>query len=144
ALARDPGVEMNCILFHPGLSPGGGRHYLSAVPVTKELMSRYDVIFLGDIGIGENELTEKDAELIKGLVEQQSSGLVFLPGRRGRHLTFFKSPLKDLLPVVLDESRPDGVALQNESTLVLTTVGKRHLLPRFDADESRNDEIWKQ
>jgi hypothetical protein len=24
ALARDPGVEMNCILFHPGMPPGGG------------------------------------------------------------------------------------------------------------------------
>jgi hypothetical protein len=107
ALARDP-ASMNCILFHPGMSPGGGRHYLSAFPGTKDLMSHYDVIFLGDIGIGENELTEKDAELIKGLVEQQSSGLVFLPGRRGRQLTFLKSPLKDLLPVVLDESRPDG------------------------------------
>jgi uncharacterized membrane protein len=144
ALARDPGVEMNCILFQPGMPPGGGRNYLSTFPGTKELLSRYDVIFLGDVGIGENELTEKDAELIKGLVEQQSSGLVFLPGRRGRQLTFLKSSLKDLLPVVLDESRPDGVALQNESTLVLTTVGKRHLLPRFDADENRNDEIWKQ
>ncbi len=144
ALERDPGVEMHCILFHPGMGPGGGRNYLNAFPGTKEMLSRYDVIFLGDVGIGDNELTEKDAELIKGLVEQQSSGLIFLPGNRGRQVTLLKSPLQDLFPVVLDPTKPAGIGLQNETTLLLSTVGRRHLLTRFDADEDRNDEIWKQ
>src|SRR6185369_5876434 len=84
ALARDPGVEMQCLLFHPGLSSGGGRNYLPSFPGTKEALSRYDVVFLGDVGIGQNELTDQDAELLKGLVEQQGSGLVFVPGRRAR------------------------------------------------------------
>ncbi len=144
ALARDPGVEMNCLLFHPDIGAGGGRNYIPAFPDTKELLGRYDVVFLGDVGIGQNELTEKDAELLKGLVEQQASGLVFLPGRRGRELSLLKSPLKDLLPVQLDESKPEGIGLQNESELMLTTLGARHLLTRFDANESRNTEIWKQ
>lgn len=144
ALERDPGVEMHCILFHPGMAPGGGRNYLSAFPGTKEALSHYDVIFLGDVGIGQGELTEKDAELIKGLVEQQSSGLIFLPGRRGRQLTFLNSPLQTLLPVVLDPSKSEGIGLQNESALLLSTMGKGHLLTRFDTDENRNDEIWKQ
>jgi uncharacterized membrane protein len=144
ALARDPGVEMNCILYHPGLGMGAGRHYLSAFPNTKEAISRYDVIFLGDVGIGENELTEKDAELVKGLVEQQGSGLVFLPGRRNREATFLNSSLKDLLPIVFDQTKPDGVNLQNESTLILSTAGRSHLLTRFDADEERNDALWRQ
>lgn len=144
ALARDPGVEVNCLLFHPGLGPGGGRDYLPVFPGTKEALSKYDVIFLGDVGIGQNELSDQDAESIKGLVDQQESGLVFVPGRRGRELTFLNSPLKDLLPVVLDESKPEGIGLQNEATLVLSSLGRRHLLTRFDADEERNDEIWKQ
>jgi hypothetical protein len=144
ALERDPGVEMNCLLFHPSMSPGSGRQYLPSFPGTKEMMSRYDVIFLGDVGIGQNELTEKDAELIKGLVEQQASGLVFLPGSRGRQLTFLNSPLQDLIPVQLDRTKPEGVGLQNESALQLSSVGKRHLLTRFDADENRNDDLWKQ
>lgn len=143
ALARDPGVEMNCILFHPGMGPGSGRHYLASFPETKEAISRYDVIFLGDIGIGQDELTERDAELIKGLVEQQGSGLILLPGRRSRELTFLNSPLKDLLPVQFDQSKPEGIDLQNESTLVLSSSGRRHLLTRFDSDEDKNDELWK-
>lgn len=143
ALARDPGVEMNCVLFHPGMSPGGGRHYLPAFPGTKEALSVYDVLFLGDVGIGENELTVQEAELIKGLVEQQGSGLVFLPGRRGRQATWFDSPLKDLIPVALDPAKPDGVSLQNESVLLLSSAGERHWLTRLEADEQRNAEIWK-
>jgi hypothetical protein len=143
ALERDPGVEMHCLLLHPELGPGGGRHYLSSFPGGKEQIARYDVIFLGDVGIGENELSESDAELIRGLVEQQSSGLVFLPGRRGRQLTFLESPLKDLLPVVLDTNRPQGIPLQNENALHLSTMGRNHFLTRFDSDEQRNEDIWR-
>jgi hypothetical protein len=144
ALARDPGVEMNSLLYHPGMGPGGGRGYLDAFPNTKELLGKYDVVFLGDVGIGEGELSSTDVELLRGLVEQQGSGLVFLPGRRGRQATFATSPLQDLVPVVLDAKRPEGIGLQNEAVLLLSSVGKRHWLTRFDADESRNEEIWKQ
>ena len=144
ALMRDPGVEMHSLLLHPGMSPGGGRNYLSSFPNSRELISRYDVIFLGDVGIGENELAAADLELIKGLVEQQSSGLVLLPGRRGRQQTLLDSPLKDLFPVILDPRKPDGIGLQNEASLQLSSTGRGHLLTRFDADEQRNDELWKQ
>lgn len=144
ALARDPGVEVQSMLFHPGMAVGGGRGYLSSFPNTKEAISKFDVIFLGDVGIGESELTTQDAELIKGLVEQQSSGLVLLPGRRGRQTTLLNSALKDLIPVVLDSSRPDGIGLQNETALLPTTTGRKHWMTRFDPDENRNEELWKQ
>ena len=144
ALERDPGVEMNSILFHPHIGMGGGRKYLAKFPSTKEQISRYDVIFLGDVGLGEGELTEGDAELMKGLVEQQSSGLVFIPGRRGRQLTLSGTALKDLYPVVMEPGKPDGVILQNEAALQLSTAGRRHWLTRFDSDEKKNEEIWKQ
>jgi hypothetical protein len=144
ALARDPGVEMHCLLLHPDLGPGDGPHYIPSFPSTKEALSPYDVVFLGDVGIGANELTEKDAELLQGLVEQQGSGLVFVPGRRGREASLLNSALRSLYPVVLDETKPDGVGLQNEAQLILTGPGKRHWLTRFDSDEDRNDELWKQ
>jgi hypothetical protein len=143
ALARDPGVEVHSILYHPGMKAGGGRNYLPAFPGTREAISRYDVIFLGDVGIGEGELSEADAELIRGLVEQQSSGLIFLPGSRGRQLTFSNSALKDLIPVVLDTTKPNGQVLQNEAVLTLTTSGKGHFLTRFEADENLNAQVWQ-
>lgn len=144
ALARDPGVQMNCLLFHPGLATGGGRHYLSAFPSTKEQLSIYDVIFLGDVGLVPNQLTPNDVELIRGLVEQQASGLVFMPGRSGHQQTLLDGPLGDLIPVILDPERPKGIGLQNESQLSLSTVGRGHWLTRFDTDGQRNDELWRQ
>lgn len=144
ALARDPGVDMHCLLYHPDLGPGGGANYLPSFPGTKEALSGYDVVFLGDVGIGQGELTAQDATLLRGLVEQQASGLVLVPGRRGRELSLLGSDLKDLFPVALDEKRPEGITLQNESSLLLTASGRRHLLTRFDPDENRNDELWKQ
>ena len=143
ALARDPGVDLNCVLLHPKIAPGGGRDYLSSFPGSREMLSRYDVIFLGDVGIGEHQLSESDAELIKGLVEQQGSGLVFMPGRRGNHLSLMNSELNELMPVVLDDERPKGVGMNNESVLTLSNLGRGHLLTRFDADEMVNDQIWK-
>jgi len=143
ALARDPGVDLSCMLFHPNIGTGGGRDYLSTFPGSREMLSRYDVIFLGDVGVGRGQLSAKDAELIKGLVEQQGSGLVFMPGRRGNHLSLMNSALKELMPVVLDDAKPTGVGLQNESVLTLSNRGRGHLLTRFDADEMVNEQIWK-
>jgi hypothetical protein len=99
ALARDPGVDMHCLLFHPEIGPGDGPGYIPAFPATKEALAPYDVIFLGDVGVGQNELTETNAAMIRGLVEQQASGLVFVPGQRGREASFLNSPLADLYPV---------------------------------------------
>lgn len=143
ALMRDPGIEMHALLLHPELGPGGGRNYLDSFPGTKDQLADYDVVFLGDVGVGEGELKRSDLELIKGLVEQQGSGLVFLPGRRGRQATLKNTALADLLPVVLNEQQPNGIGLQSEVPLLLSTIGKSHWLTRFDSDENRNAEIWK-
>lgn len=143
ALARDPGVDMQCLLLHPGLAPGDGRNYIQKFPDNKEALSKFDVVFLGDVGIGPKELTEEDAERIKGLVEQQGSGLVFLPGAAGRELTLTKSALNDLLPVSFDTSKPKGVALPTQSHLNLTGAGRGHLLTMLAADEDKNQNVWK-
>jgi uncharacterized membrane protein len=144
ALARDPGIDLHCLLWHPDLGPGDGANYISAFPDSKEALAPYDVVFLGDVGLGNGEMTESNAELLKGLVEQQGSGLVFVPGQRGREATFQRGPLKDLYPVELDTSKPAGLGSENESELILTSSGQRHWLTRFDSDESKNDELWKQ
>ena len=54
ALSRDPGVELSCLLFHPGLSkPGGGnKDYIKAFPTGRDELARFDVVFLGDVGVG--------------------------------------------------------------------------------------------
>ena len=121
ALSRDPGVEADFLLMHPQLGVGGGRNYLKRFPASRETLSQYDVVFLGDVGVGDGGITEAQAEMIKGLVEQQGSGLVFLPGMRGGQNNLIEHSLAELNPVVMDPSHPKGHGFSSPSRMVLTT-----------------------
>lgn len=143
ALERDPGVELKTLLLHPGMKPGGGTDYLEKFPESKEELSKFDVIFLGDIGNGTGELTNQQLELVRGLIEHQGSGLVLLPGLRGRLPSLQSSPIADLFPVELDTAKPQGSGQVGESHLTLTSEGSGHLLTRLEADESSNAALWR-
>ena len=143
ALMRDPGVDVQTLLFHPGMPAGEGLNYISSFPSDKAELSQYDVIFLGDVGLDSGELTTADTAGIRALVEQQGSGLVFLPGWRGRENTLTQTPLNDLLPVDFDNASPNGLSTQGESHIILTPEGQGHLLTMLAADDATNAEIWK-
>ncbi len=145
ALSRDPGVEVSCLLFHPGLSKvgGGNKDYISEFPNALEDLAKYDVVFLGDIGIGDNQLTIEQCRLLKGLVQQQASGLVFMPGIQGRQLSLVDSPLADLLPVVMDAGQPEGWGSRTPSHFELTELGRRSLLTRLADTPEENLAIWE-
>jgi len=144
ALERDPGVEVSCLLFHSDGKSGRGRDYLQQFPAGKSAIARYDVVFLGDVGIGQGRLSTSDARLLRGLVEHQGSGLVFLPGSNGRHTTWARSPLGDLLPVVLDTKRAAGVRSAHAARLKLTKRGERHFLTSLADKPSENGRLWRR
>lgn len=143
ALERDPGVELTCLLFHPKLPKvGGGRSYIKNFPTTNEL-SRYDVVFLGDVGVGEKQLTVEQTRDLRQLVSAQASGLVFMPGRTGRHESLMSGPLADLYPVVLDAAIPYGVGSGTQGYFALTQLGQRSLLTRLGETEEINHQVWR-
>ena len=45
ALDRDPGVELSCILFHPGMTPSIGQNYIQKFPSDEANLAPFDVIF---------------------------------------------------------------------------------------------------
>ena len=154
ALERDAGVELTCLLFHPELPKvGGGRTYIKSFPTTNEL-SRYDVVFLGEVGIEQEQnyaergslssLTYQQAQDLRQLVSAQASGLVFIPGRTGVHDSLMSSPLADLYPVVLDSATPYGVGTSTRGYLSLTQLGRRSLLTRLGDTEEDNIEVWRK
>lgn len=145
ALSRDPGVEVNCLLFHPGLSKvgGGNRDYIPAFPDKLEDLAQYDVVFLGDVGIDEGQLTEEQCRLLKGLVEQQASGLVFMPGLKGNMLSLVDSPLDPLLPVIFDPTQPTGWGSRTPSHFALTELGRRSLLTKLADTQDENMQVWE-
>ena len=144
ALERDPGVDLKCLLFHPTLPNGSGENYLNAFPKDFDQLAPYDVIFIGDIGIGQGELSEENCDKLTKLVQQQASGMVFLPGRRGRQLSLNDSPLRDLLPVIFDSDKPTGLGMLNPSNLQLTNRGKDHWLTNLRGAGEPDREFWKR
>ncbi len=144
ALARDPGVDVDCLLLHPGLPRGDGADYIPAFPATRDLLAHYDVIFLGDVGVGPDGVPPDALPLIRGVVEQLGTGLVFLPGSRGRQLAFLNTPLDELLPVSLDTSKPEGIGLDRPSSLQLTTLGANHLLALLANSPAANRRLWRE
>ena len=144
ALQRDPGVELSCLLLRPELGPGGGADYISEFPESLEELSKFDVVVLGDVGVGENQLTREQCALIRGLVENQASGVVFLPGRQGNQFTLLDTELSDLIPVVLDEKNKEGFPETLATPLNLTTEGRASLLTMLGDSEEENPEIWRR
>jgi hypothetical protein len=144
SLSRDPGVELSCLLLRPELGAGDGADYIEKFPETLDALSKFDVVILGDIGIGENQLTEEQVKQIRGLVENQASGVVFLPGPQGNQMSLTKSALSDLLPVSLDEKNPEGLSETVATSLNLTSEGRASLLMMLGESEEENPEIWRR
>jgi len=143
ALVRDAGVAVNTVLYHPSIGMGEGPGYLKEFPGKREELQSYDVVFLGDVGIGGGMLTPENATMLKGLVEQQASGLVFLPGPLGRQKSFADSALNDLLPVEADYAKGTGFASGAEARLELTFRGRDHWLTMLATEPSANQAVWR-
>lgn len=145
ALSRDPGVELSCLLFHPGLSKvgGGNKDYLKEFPSGLDELSKYDVVFLGDVGSDGNQLTVEQCRLLKGLVEHQASGLVLMPGWQGRQLSLLDTELGELFPVQLDVAQSGGWGLRTPGHFELTESGRRSLLTRLADTQDDNAQVWE-
>ena len=145
ALSRDPGVEVSCLLFHPGLEKvgGGSQDYIQLFPEAIEDLATYDVVFLGDVGLDDDQLTEEQCELLKGLIEQQASGLVFMPGLQGRQFSLKGTALEELNPVVMDESQPGGWGSRTAGHFELTERGRNSLLTKLADNADENVQVWE-
>jgi uncharacterized membrane protein len=144
ALSRDPGVDVSCLLFHPDLERvgGGNKDYIKEFPATLDELSKYDVVFLGDVGTEKGQLTEEQCQMIRGLVEFQASGLVFMPGSQGNQYSLAQTPLEALMPVVLDPANADGIGTRNAMRLELTEAGRRSLLTKLADTAEDNVDVW--
>ena len=144
ALERDPGVEVACLLFHPDLNKvGGGRGYLKAFPDTLEKLGEYDVVFLGDVGVGNGQLTVEQCKLLKGLVQSQASGVILMPGMRGNHFSLLDTELGDLYPVVLDAAQVRGWGSRLPAQFELTESGRASLLTKLAETEDATAAVWE-
>ncbi len=145
ALSRDPGVELSCLLFHPGLGKvgGGNKDYIKQFPAGLDELAKFDVVFLGDVGVGDGQLTEEQCGWLKGMVEHQASGIVFLPGWQGRQFSLLDTALNELYPVALDDAQKNGWGSRTPCRFELTELGRRSLLTKLADTEQENSEVWE-
>ena len=142
ALERDPGVEVNCVLFQPDVGqPGAGRGYLPAVP-KEDVLAKYDVVFLGDVGTGKGQLTVEQCAQLQKLVRDQAAGLVFMPGLRGFENSLNGTALSELVPVVWDEAQPRGWGTSAPGRFALTEAGVHSLLTKLEDTDEASARIW--
>lgn len=143
ALERDPGVDVQCLLFHPDMqTPGSGPGYLAAMPADDEL-TKYDVVFLGDVGVEKGQLTQEQCTALFRLVRDQASGIVFMPGMRGYAGSLLQTSLADLLPIVWDESQPRGWGAANPGNFALSEAGTRSLLTKLEDTDEASAKVWQ-
>ncbi len=143
ALQRDPSVVVNTVLYHPQIGMGEGTGYLAEFPTKKEDLQGYDVVFLGDIGVGQGMLSPEQAQMLAGLITQQASGLVFLPGALGKQKSLEGTALADLIPVETDYAKGIGIVSGAEARLELSTRGLNHWLTMLATDPSANQAVWR-
>jgi len=142
ALQRDPGVDVECYLTHPPLEGvGGGPTYLEAFP-PREALSGYDVVFVGDVGVGVDGITAEQCAEIAGLVRDQASGLILMPGLGGGHAELADTELGELFPVELDAAEPGGHGSATAASLALTDAGARSALTRLVPSAEGNADLW--
>jgi len=142
ALERDPGVSVNCLLFHPDLEkPGVGKDYLPAFPKDDQL-AKYDVVFLGDVGTDQGQLTMEQCTSLQKLVRDQAAGLVFTPGFHGYEASLQGTALADLLPVVRDDAQPRGYGTSSPGNFALTEAGEHSLLTKLEDTDEASARVW--
>ena len=143
ALERDPGVEVNCLLFQPDVGkPGEGRGYLAEFP-KDDALAKYDVVFIGDVGLAQGQLTGEQCVSLQKLVRDQAAGLVFLPGMHGYESSLESSPLADLEPVIWDASQPRGFGTSVPGNFALTEAGAHSLLTKLEDTDEASARVWR-
>jgi uncharacterized membrane protein len=153
ALARDAGVELHVVLYHPKLAMGEGPGYLHDFPAKSEELQSYDVVFLGDVGLQsglsqttgrtDKGLSVENCRMIRSLIEEHASGLVLIPGPNGFQKTLAESELSSLFPVDFDQTRAEGVKTPVEGRLELTLLGSNHWLTMLASDAKTNESVWR-
>ena len=144
ALNRDPGVDLSCILFNPGMNPSIGKNYIQEFPRDEASLAPFDVIFLGDVGFSEDELNQKQCELLTDLIQYQASGIIFMPGRRGRQQSLTETSLNEVLPVIFDTQKPRGLGTRNPASYTLTQRGNEHWLTKLRGTGEKDRDFWSK
>jgi hypothetical protein len=152
-LRSDKNLDVHCFLLSatPDFPQEASRHLspLRSIPTTREeLLSSYDVIILGDVDPSQiSHDPSRVDEFLSSVREfvEAGGGLLFQAGEWYNPRRYLTTPLKDVLPVVLD---PTGVLAfegdtQREFRPRLEEPTNPHEILRLHPDAEVNRRLWE-
>ena len=152
-LRADQNLDVQCFLLSatPDFPQESSQSLpsLRSVPTTREqLLANYDVVILGDVDPERiSEVPKLNEDFLNALREfvEAGGGLLFQAGEWYNPHRYLSTPLKDVLPVVLDST---GVlAFHGDTTRefrpLLVDPAQPHEILRLDADAETNRRLWE-
>ncbi|HUQ92742.1 MAG TPA: glutamine amidotransferase [Bryobacteraceae bacterium] len=144
AMEEDRSLEMATILRttqNKNYMQGPAAGLEQGFPAKVEELFAFQGIVIGGVEAG--AFTPAQMELLKQFVDRRGGGLIFLAGRSGlSEGGWHKSPLADLLPVVLPDKK--GTFHRDPATVELTMAGRENTMCRLEENPEKNAERWKK
>ena len=123
----------------PQLGPGDGIDYIEEFPEKLEDLAKYDVIFLGDVGIAQRPAHRGTMRAASAAWSKtRPSGVVFLPGPQGNQCPCSTPSSATSSRSSSTRTSPSGIAESIASPLTLTTEGRGSLLTMLGDTEEEN------
>jgi hypothetical protein len=138
-LQRDPRVEVTFIATtaKPELIYSS-REYIGAFPASDREAFKYDIVILGDVK--SSFFRDEELRRLEHMIRDRGSSLLMLAGRRFAPASYEETPVRDLLPVLFDNSPWDEVA--ENTHLVPTTEGLRGTVMKLEPSERKTRTVW--
>ncbi|MDB5353297.1 MAG: putative rane protein [Planctomycetota bacterium] len=147
-LERDRTIDLKVVLLSSDVEYAEQDPYaLPGFPTLKDgpdgLFS-YDVVILGDADPG--FLNGAQMKNLVEFVTQKGGGLLFVAGENFNPLSYKRTPLEPLLPILLNDARNPvgGGVVVPAFRPVLTTEGASHPIFRFGDDVTSSRLIWEK
>jgi len=138
-LQRDPNVDVTYLIttkqggYYPQFPP-------KTFPDTKNELSSYDVMILGDIS--PSFFKNEQLGMIKDFIENRGGSVLFLGGLKSYGDSGFgESTLRDMLPI--DIGQNGAKQIKTPFNPVLTQQGMSHPITRLSDDSQENTAIWR-
>jgi uncharacterized membrane protein len=142
AILRDTSVQFACLLTEADPRRGGeGNRRITGFPRDVAELFRYDIVILGDVP--REWFTSAQLEALRRFVQERGGSLVAIAGERSMPWEYRETPLADLLPVVLPDTREE-ITSDEPFRLQLTDAGKRHPMMLIADRPERNLQVWQE
>ncbi len=147
ALLREETLDLSVLLIEADEQfVQEGTEPIRRFPDTPEELSRFDVVFFGDVDPRSGWITTAQMNMLLDLVGNQGRGFALIAGERSAPRRFVGTPLQKLVPVRIDAR----AAVRADSPITsgfrprLTPEGRKSRLFRFASDRAESEGLFDE